>query len=154
MSDREVFRVWHEKGGHVTLEAATKEEAIGRYYEAIASIFPGKEIDRDKIVRPVKVEKLQEIVSKECSTVRKTDLKDDVLSAIGALYNWQVRGGTNFTCRLYQLMHKADRQNLSKLAEAFPAEYLAYHSWLRAGNKGFDLFREYKDSIEQIPNDL
>lgn len=61
--------------------------------------------------------------------------------AIQRLWYWR-KGGTSFTCQLFDLMAKADPQNLQKLSESFPVEAQAYLFWRASGSeKGF--FKAY-----------
>lgn len=51
--------------------------------------------------------------------------------AIRDLYFSQ-RGGDSFRCQLYRLFGKADPNNRTRLALAFPVESQAYAMWYRA----------------------
>lgn len=48
--------------------------------------------------------------------------------ALGEVRRWQ-EGATNFTCKLMELIAKADCNNKMKIAKAFPEEVLAYLMW-------------------------
>ncbi len=48
--------------------------------------------------------------------------------AVENLLYWQ-RGQHFFTCELYSLMQKADKQNFDKLAQVYPMEASAFYSW-------------------------
>lgn len=48
--------------------------------------------------------------------------------ALGEVRRWQ-GGATNFTCKLMELIAKADCENKKKIAKAFPEEVFAYLMW-------------------------
>jgi len=55
--------------------------------------------------------------------------REEFERALRLLYVWQYKDGTSFTCNLYSLFMKADENNRSKLANAFPCEYMAWQTW-------------------------
>lgn len=59
-------------------------------------------------------------------------MKDSLNKAVFELYYWQVGDGTNFHAMLFDLIQKADMQNLVRLQKAFPAEVQAWKMWLAA----------------------
>ena len=58
----------------------------------------------------------------------------DEKEAITSLYDWQIQGGDSFTCKLFELMMKADINNKIKLAGAFPAEAKVLNDWYSSPN--------------------
>lgn len=64
--------------------------------------------------------------------LRKANIEDGLLlpiqQAVEKLYYWQT-GGTSFTCKLFELMCKADSTNLAKLTAAYPNEAYALGQW-------------------------
>jgi hypothetical protein len=54
--------------------------------------------------------------------------------AVRDLVHWR-SGHDFFTCKLYDLMTKADPRNFAKLSEAFPTEALAFSNWLKCSDE-------------------
>ncbi|MCI0555540.1 MAG: hypothetical protein L0287_31735, partial [Anaerolineae bacterium] len=52
--------------------------------------------------------------------------------AIRLVYYWQYESGTSFTCKIFELWMKADPNNKTRLAHAFPAEIQAVSDWYAA----------------------
>lgn len=68
---------------------------------------------------------------------------EERIKVVKHLYYWQYSNRNSFTDILFNLFHKADPTNLSKLRVGFKLEYLCYLQWKNAGDNGNDLFREY-----------
>jgi hypothetical protein len=57
--------------------------------------------------------------------------KAELSEAVKELWYWQYgTNPTNFSSRLFELMQKADRENLARLGHAFPVEFAAYSLWM------------------------
>ena len=56
-------------------------------------------------------------------------MKNRLKSALVECKIWQFTGGTNFTCKLFDLIAKADDYNKLKILLGFPAEMCAYLMW-------------------------
>lgn len=69
-------------------------------------------------------------------------LGNSVQHAVRQLFYWARGGQTNFTALLYDLIAKADPQNLARLRRAFPAEVTAWEKWHLAENPA-EFFRSY-----------
>lgn len=68
-----------------------------------------------------------------------------IKQAIVDLYYWQRNPReTNFSARLYGLMAKADEDNMTRLAAAFPIEYTAYTTWKSYPGGGDKFFKDNK----------
>jgi hypothetical protein len=52
--------------------------------------------------------------------------------AVLHLYDWQHRGARHFFTDLFELMTRADEENMLRLAIAFPQHSLALQSWKMA----------------------
>lgn len=61
--------------------------------------------------------------------VKITTEEGTLRDAVVHLYDWQHRGGTHFFCSLFELMQKADDENLLRLALAFPYHAIAFDQW-------------------------
>lgn len=60
--------------------------------------------------------------------------------AFDQLWYWR-NNGSSFTCRLFDLMAKADTENLNQLEVAFPTQVFAFRCWQRFSEQ--DLFRAF-----------
>jgi hypothetical protein len=58
------------------------------------------------------------------------------------LYLWRRGGSDHFTVQLYQLMQKADQDNLHKLGMVFPTEHAIFQAWKKAPSE-----EQYFESI-------
>ncbi len=68
--------------------------------------------------------------------------KDQLALAFIHLKEWQTHGGNNFSCKLFDLMCKADAENFRKIFNGFPARTTAYILWYLAPDKEV-LFNKY-----------
>jgi hypothetical protein len=72
-----------------------------------------------RIVKPGE-ERIADPICFEVGTLR---------DAVVDLYDWQHRSSTGFFSQLYNLMQRADDQNLTRLALAFPYHAIAFDQW-------------------------
>jgi hypothetical protein len=61
--------------------------------------------------------------------------KEGTPVAVIKLWEWQHEGATHFRAELYQLIQKADGDNLAKLALGFPDEVDALRRWRLSANE-------------------
>ena len=73
--------------------------------------------------------------------------------ALYELKRWQYCGGSNFTCKLFDLIAKADDSNKQKILMGFPAEMCAYLMWYY--KESFNVkYQSCKDFCEQTEKRL
>jgi hypothetical protein len=65
-------------------------------------------------------------------------------NAVRELYYWQYDyDPSRFSCKLFDLIAKADPMNRERIRRGFPAHVLAYDLWNESGNYGDGLFKSF-----------
>lgn len=60
--------------------------------------------------------------------------KEGTPEAVMKLWEWQHGGATHFTAKLFELLGKADPENLDRLALGFPQEVWTWQRWRGSEN--------------------
>lgn len=85
-------------------------------------------------------------------SMRKKELaftwKRDTPPAVEALYYWQ-QGGTSFSCKIFELLGKADAENRAKLSCSWPELCSAYDHW-HAAPSSDAFFAQYQNVIPSL----
>jgi hypothetical protein len=70
-------------------------------------------------------------------------LDPEYRDAVHDLFYWQHQDGTSFNCRLFELMQKADWDNLQRLHRGWPWLFHAWQDWNNAPGQGRQWFTRF-----------
>lgn len=69
------------------------------------------------------------------------------------IYDWQYRNGDSFTCKLFELIIKADYENKLILEKAYPIEYEVFYEWYHNQDQ-INFFSKYGMGSDIIKNHI